>query len=107
MNKIAQIRKITPKTTIVIWVKVSVPLTIFSQEALATTPKITNTVFHIREPMVVNNINIPNFIFAIPAGMDIKLRTMGIHLQNKTVLLPLLLNQSQALNTSSFLKCNI
>ena len=88
----------------VICVKVSVPSTIFSHEALATTPNITNTVFHTSDPIVVNNMKIPNFILAIPAGIDIKLRTIGIHLQNNTVLLPLLLNQSQALYTSSFLK---
>ena len=49
----------------------------------------------------------PNFILAMPAGIEIKLLTMGTHRHNRTVFFPLLLNQSQALKTSSFLNRRI
>jgi hypothetical protein len=42
-------------------------------------------VFHMAVPMMVNRRKSQNAIRDIPAGTEIKLLTIGINLQNKTV----------------------
>ena len=48
-------------------------------------PANTRTVFHRADPIVVNSKNGAIGMFAIPAGTEIKLRTIGIMRQKNTV----------------------
>ena len=66
----------------------SVPSTIFSQEAPAAAPRYTKIIFQIKEPSVVKITKRSNLIFAIPAGMEIKLRTIGDTTERQYVILP-------------------
>ena len=57
----------------------------FCQEAPAQAPREMRMVFHSRLPQTVSHRKRGKFIFAIPAGMEIRLLTMGMKRQRKTV----------------------
>lgn len=67
----------------------------------AILPAQMRTVFQINDPISVSVKNFVKFIFAIPAGTEIRLRTIGINLPKKTAFPPYRLNQYAALAISS------
>ena len=74
----------------------------FVQFSPTMLPITIKTVFQIVEPVMVYIKNFPIGISLIPAGIDIKLLTIGINLQKNTVLFPLLSNHASALSISSY-----
>ncbi len=60
----------------------------FSQEAPAAAPAPTRRVFQTVLPPIVSGRKIRSFIWDIPAGMEMRLRIIGMHLQKKTVDFP-------------------
>src|SRR5690606_11219272 len=69
-------------------------------------PTNTNTVFQIKVPRVVKVKNSQNFIFDIPAGIEMRLRTKGINRPKNTVHIPKRSNQASALCISDFFTRN-
>ena len=61
-----------------------------SHDAPATAPAPMSTVFQIRLPAVVRRRNGSSSIFAIPAGIEIRLRMIGTNRQKKTADRPVL-----------------
>lgn len=58
--------------------------TTFPQDSPSSAPAVTRIVFQIRDPSDVNMRNVGMDIRAMPAGMEIRLRTRGIIRQKKT-----------------------
>lgn len=73
-----------------------------SQDSPRNAPKHTRMVFHTSVPKVEKIRKVEKFIFAIPAGMEIRLRTTGISRQKNTVQLPYLKNHPSAVRISFF-----
>lgn len=80
---------------------------IFTQDSPAILPNEINTVFQIRLPIVVSVKNGTIDIFAIPAGIETRLLTIGINLPKNTADFPLLSNHSKALWISSLFNPSI
>ena len=79
---------------------------IFCQDSPAKAPSEIRTTFHKADPIIVKIKKNEKSKFDIPAGIEIKLLTIGINLQKKTEYFPFSKNQLSDFSILSVLKCN-